>query len=193
MSDVDELTGMSVQDAALWRGARTLADLGELTARWLEGTVGSVPGTMPGYGPDEETGPLVPVLAAANRAGYVTNFSQPGESDNGWTQRAAVHGFASAATFKAIATTAADADLIITAARATEANWSTRIVVTIDNGRENTWAGDPWSREEVQDGYGDCCDPAAVETLCRAWQVTLIDPQWGRNDHLWDVLRTLGR
>jgi hypothetical protein len=35
MPDIDELTGMSVQDAALWRGTRTLADLGELTARWL--------------------------------------------------------------------------------------------------------------------------------------------------------------
>lgn len=64
---------------ALWRDARTLADLGELTARWLEGTVGSVPGTVPGCGPDEETGPLVAVLATANRAGFVTSAG-PGRS-----------------------------------------------------------------------------------------------------------------
>jgi hypothetical protein len=191
--DVDELTGMSVQDAALWRGARTLSDLGELTARWLEGSVGSVPGTVPGYGPDEETGPLVPVLAVANRAGFVTNFSQPGEDDSGWIQRAAVYGFASAATFRAITAAAADADLIITAARANGANWSTRIVVTVDNGRENTWVGDAWSHGEIQDCYGGCCDPVAVEALCQAWQITLIDPQWASNDHLWAVLRTLGR
>jgi hypothetical protein len=193
MSDVDEITGMSVQDAVLWRGARTLADLGELTARWLEGAVGSVPGTMPGYGPDEETVPLAPVLAAANRAGFVTNFSQPGEDDNGWVQRAAVYGFASAATFRAITAAAADADLVITAARADAAVCATRIVVTIDSGREHTWVGDAWSREEILDSYGPCCDPAAVEALCRAWQVTLIDPQWARNDHLWAVLRTLRR
>lgn len=62
MTDIDEITGMSTQDAARWRGARTLGDLGELTAQWLEGTIGSVPGVMPGYGPDEETVPLVPVL-----------------------------------------------------------------------------------------------------------------------------------
>jgi len=51
-------------------------DLGELTARWLEGSVTSVPGTVPGYGPDEETGLLVPVLAAANRR-FITSFSRP--------------------------------------------------------------------------------------------------------------------
>jgi hypothetical protein len=193
MPDADELTGMSVRDAALWRGARTLADLGELTARWLEGTIGSVPCTMPGYGPDEETRPLVSVLAAANRAGFVTNFSQPGENDSGWVQRAAVYGFASPATFRAITAAAADADLIITGARADAADWGTRLVVTIDNGQETTWVGDAWPREEIQGSYGDCCDPAAVEALCQAWQVTLIDPQWGPSDHLWAVLRTLGR
>jgi hypothetical protein len=40
---------------------------------------------------------------------------------------------------------------------------------------------------------GVICNPAAVETLCQAWQITLIDPQWARNDHLWPVLRKLGR
>jgi hypothetical protein len=193
MSDVDKITGMTAQDAALWRGARTLADLGELTARWLEGSVASVPGTVPGYGPDEETGPLVPVLAAANRAGFVTNFSQPGVDDNGWVQRAAVYGFAGAATFLAIAAAAADADLTIIAARADGPALDTRIVVTTDNGREHTWVGDSWSRAEIQDGYGDCCSPAAVGALCRAWQITLIDPEWARNDHLWAVLQALGR
>jgi hypothetical protein len=135
----------------------------------------------------------VPVLAAANRAGFVTSFSQPGEDDNGWVQRAAVYGFASPATFLAVAAPAADSGLTIIAARADGAIPGTRIVVTTDNGRENTWAGDPWSRQEIQDGYGDCCSPDAVEALCRAWQVTLIDPKWARNDHLWAVLQALGR
>ena len=45
-------------DLAAWRSARTLADLGELTARWLEGTVASVPGYCgpPDRG-DEGAGP----------------------------------------------------------------------------------------------------------------------------------------
>ena len=154
MSDVDKLSGMTAQDAALWHGARTLADLGELTARWLEGSVGSVHGTVPGCGPDEETGPLVPVLAAASRAGFVTSFSQPGEDDNGWVQRAAVYGFASAATFRAIAAAAADADLAVIAARADGPALGTRIVVTAGNGRENTWVGDSWSRAEIRTARG---------------------------------------
>ncbi len=62
-----------------WRAARTLAGLGELTAEWLEGTIASIPTVVPGYGPDEETAALIPVLAACNRAGYVTTVSQPGE------------------------------------------------------------------------------------------------------------------
>jgi len=64
--------------AARWHSARTLAGLGELTAQWLEGKIGYVPG-YGGAPPDEETEPLIPVLAAANRAGFVTIVSQPGE------------------------------------------------------------------------------------------------------------------
>ena len=28
-----------------------------------------------------------------------------------------------------------------------------------------------------------------MTALCTAWQVTVIDPGWGRNDRLWPVLR----
>ncbi len=36
-------------------------------------------------------------------------------------------------------------------------------------------------------GYG-ICHPDAVDALCSAWQVTVIDPEWGRPDLLWRVL-----
>ncbi len=32
--------------------------------------------------------------------------------------------------------------------------------------------------------------PHAIEALCAAWQVTIIDPEWGRNDVLWTVLKS---
>ena len=181
---------MSPEDEARWRGARTLADLGELVAQWLEGTIKSVPTVVPGYGPDEDTTLLVPVLAAANRAGFVTDFSQPGEDVDGRVQRAAVAGFASPATFARLCAVAAEADLMITAARAGDIYWGTCVTVSVDNDRENTWAGGAQTRSAIWDGYGWCCHPSAVEALCRAWQVTLIDPQWGRNDHLWPVLQS---
>lgn len=190
MTGIDKITGMSTRDAARWRGAQTLDDLGELTAQWLEGAIESVPGTMPGYGPDEETGPLVPVLAAVNRSAFVTEFSQPGLNENGWMQRAAVSGFAAAGTFRALSAVAADADLMITAARADGAGWGTTMAVTVRNNRETTWAGGALSLDEIQDCYGDCCNPVAVETLCRTWQVTLVDPQWARPKYLWSVLQS---
>jgi hypothetical protein len=82
-----------------WRSATTYADLCELTARWLERDIPEHPGYgEPGAetGPDPETEPLVPTLAALNRAGFLTIGSQPGhEPTVGWDlsvyeQRAAV-------------------------------------------------------------------------------------------------------
>ncbi|MGW0999225.1 DUF6919 domain-containing protein [Streptomyces sp. NPDC002523] len=86
---------MSRADRRRWAAARTLADLGELMALWLEGEIGSRPGYQPRYGPDEETEHMVPILAALCRAGYVTTCSQPGLAGPGydgrwWEQRAAV-------------------------------------------------------------------------------------------------------
>ena len=75
---------MSTADRQAWEAARTLADLGELTAQWLEGAIASQPAYTPGCGPDPETAPLIPVLACCNRAGYVTNGSQPGEAGTGY-------------------------------------------------------------------------------------------------------------
>lgn len=77
------------------KSAKTVADLGELMALWLEGEIGSRPGYAARYGPDEETEHLVPTLTALCRAGYVTTCSQPGLAGTGadgawWEQRAAV-------------------------------------------------------------------------------------------------------
>ncbi|MEV7595501.1 hypothetical protein AB0O42_35080 [Streptomyces sp. NPDC089922] len=86
---------MSRTDRRLWNSARTLLDLGELMARWLEGEIASRPGYQPRFGPDDETEHLVPTLAELCRAGYVTTCSQPGAAGTGadglwWEQRAAV-------------------------------------------------------------------------------------------------------
>jgi hypothetical protein len=181
-----------------WRSARTLADLGKLTARWLEGAILSQPGYAGGYGPDEETGPLVGVLAAANRAGYVTNASQPGGSglDGAgvwWSQRAAVSGFADGAALARLRVEAMRASLIIICGR--PRRWRTiqagAVGVTRYGGRCVTRFGSCLSVAHLRDGwagYGEC-HPDAVAALCQAWQVTLVDPQWGRDSVLWPVLR----
>ena len=74
-------------DRKRWASARTPADVGELTAQWLEGRIASQPGYAPGCGPDPETADLTGVLAACNRAGFITDTSQPGESGPGYILR----------------------------------------------------------------------------------------------------------
>jgi hypothetical protein len=184
----DEPAGMSPENAARWRSARTLADLGELTALFLEGEITETPSH--GGPPDPETGPLIPVLAAVNRAGFVTHQSQPGIplDEDGSAQRANVSGFADDDAFTRLMAAAAGSDLIITAARAGDDDWGPLITITLDMGEEFTWDGGATSRSILQDNYSETCHPDAIQALTGAWQVTLIDPQWGRNDLLWPVL-----
>jgi hypothetical protein len=182
--------GMSSADAERWRAACTLADLGELTAQWLEGKIRSFPGILPGFGPDEETIHLIPVLATVNRAGFVTEFSQPGMpgDEGGWAQRAAISGYANDGTFATLCAAVVGADLMITAGRAGDEDWGTSVTVTLENGEANTATGGAKSRLEIADGYGRACSPVAVDVLGGAWQVALIDPVWGRDDQLWPLL-----
>ncbi|MFF4249496.1 DUF6919 domain-containing protein [Streptomyces sp. NPDC001822] len=89
------LPWMSRADRRRWTSARTITDLGNLMALWLEGEIASRPGYAARYGPDEETEHLVPTLASLCRAGYVTTQSQPGFAGPGanglwWEQRAGV-------------------------------------------------------------------------------------------------------
>ena len=192
---------MSAADRRAWEAARTLDDLGELTARWLEGGIASQPAYAPGYGPDPETTPLIPLLARCNRAGYVTCGSQPGEAGPGydgawWEQRAAVEGFATPALAERICDAAEAAGLTVIAhAPATlprrRIRYDRAVPVTRREARPCTWFGAQLSRRHLRDswtGYG-ICHPDTVTALCAAWQVSVVDPGWGRNDRLWPVLR----
>jgi hypothetical protein len=192
---------MGPEDAERWRAARTLADLGELTAQWPEGAITSVPTVWPGCGPDEETTELIPVLAACNRARYVTTVSQPGAGPapgydgQSWTQRAAVEGFAAAGAAAALRACTAGTPLIVLVtvpAGDIGRDQVARNPVTLAGDQENTWFGSHFDRGDIEDdqaGYG-ICHPYAIEAPCAAWQVTIIDPEWGRNDVLWTVLKS---
>lgn len=191
----------------LWANARTLADLGELTAQWLEGVIASQPGYEANCGPDPETEHLIPVLAQANRAGYVTCSSQSGvypeEGYDGclWQQRAAVQGFADGPLALALTEAAERAGLLVIADSAPKgglrgrlARWfeqDGRIVVTATtDGREHTWFGARLSRSALGWLY-DELSADGLRAITGAWQVTLIDPEWGRDDLLWDTLASV--
>lgn len=190
-----------------WWQAGTSAELGELTARWLEGTL---PG-HPAYGgtePDEETTSLVPALAAANRAGFVTDVSQPGAdelaADGGqWRQRAAVSGYiADEDLVNALTRAAADAGLwfVLHAPASSDSGRHTSaggddgyrygeaMTVTTRDGRPCTGFGNRHAEHQTRFSYGRWCTAYAVDELVDSYHLTLIDPRWGRNDLLWSTL-----
>lgn len=186
-----KLPWMSRSDRRRWEAAVTLGDLGELMALWLEGGLGSRPGYAARFGPDEETAGLVPVLAACNRAGYVTDASQPGVTGPGfdgrlWTQRAAVEGFVDdKALLDRIRSAGSRAGLTVIAEVANGRHQG--VIVTRAGGEDCTGFGRTMPPRVVRDIFQGC-NRQALNALVGAWQVTVADPVWGRNDVLWPVL-----
>ncbi|MCX4707190.1 hypothetical protein [Streptomyces sp. NBC_01373] len=191
-----KLPWMSRADRRLWKSAKTVADLGELMARWLEGEIDSRPGYQPRFGPDEETGHLVPTLAGLCRAGYVTTCSQPGFAGTGadgmwWEQRAAVE------------LVVTDADLLhrlVDAASA--AGFITRIndhrhgggyqddavVVTTRDGEPVTAFGGRISRADMAIQWPGL-DRALYDQVAHGTYVSIVAPEYGTaGERLWVVL-----
>jgi hypothetical protein len=180
-----------------WGEPTDLAGIGEMMARWLEGTVRA----RPGFGhtgddrPDDETTHLIPVLAAACRAGYVTDNSQPGRPESPgwddalWRQRADVTGYvADRATVDRLARLARAAGLIVMFGRpGRRTDYRQQIDVSQRERHRTCSSGAVQSRGAIADFYGLCSEPA-VCALQDAWQVMLVDPEWGRDDVLWPVL-----
>lgn len=62
--------------------------------------------------------------------------------------------------------------------------------LTLNDGHDYTRFGIQIPRSHIADwhtGYGECHGDA-VKALQAAWQVTIIDPEWGRNTVLWSAL-----
>lgn len=193
---------MNRTERAQWQTARTLEDLGALGARWLEGDLDCQPGYDWG-GPDEETLPLVPLLALLNRSGFYTTCSQPGfsgDDDDGvpWEQRAYCEGFASAELTGRIQAAARRERLCVSACDPAKlprwrVRYSTEIPVTRRAGVTVTSCGHQIPRRYIASphlGWG-ICHPDAVAALAAAWQVIIVDPAWGRTDRLWRALAAI--
>ncbi|MFF7023025.1 DUF6919 domain-containing protein [Streptomyces klenkii] len=186
-----KLPWMSRSDRRRWEAAGTLGELGELMALWLEGKVDSRPGYAARFGPDEETVGLVPVLAACNRAGFVTDCSQPGVTGPGfdgrlWSQRAAVEGFVGdKVLLDRIRSAGSRAGLTVIAEMADGRHRG--VIVTRAGGEDCTGFGRTMSPRHVRHIFQGC-NRQALDALVGAWQVSVVDPVWGRNDVLWPVL-----
>ncbi|MCG0061714.1 hypothetical protein L0F81_00170 [Streptomyces tricolor] len=183
-----------LQDRRRWASARTLPEMAQLMALWLEGELSMWPGYDDGAA--EETAALIPTLAAANQAGFLTDQSQPGYDGRGfdglrWQQRAAVTGLV------------ADEQLLTRIRRAGEAAGVTVFIAhprllpqgqgdtgTIRGGRPYTRFGQYMPPSVLRQIWRGISKPAMAEVL-DAWQVCLIDPDYGRNDRLWPALDRL--
>lgn len=186
-------------DRRAWRSARDLADLCRLGAQWLEGDVSMQPAWR--AGPDEEMLPLIPALAALNRAGFYTTASSPAddaESFDGlrWRQRAGVEGFADetlAFRLRESARAAGLAAVVLCPQGRPRKGWDSafEVAITERDGAQYTWLGQHLSRREIRSrgatGWG-ICRRSAVRALCDSWQVAIVDPEWGRERLLWGVL-----
>lgn len=189
---------ISPADRDAWLAADTLLELGELTARWLHGDVGTQPGEIPGRGPSEETRPLIHVLAELNRAGLLTDVSQPGfaatpGADGAlWAQRAVIRGVLDTTRGAQLAEQARAAGFIVThypaAPRWSRRTRSAATTVTTRDGQPRLALGDARSRHSIRRQYGYRCHRGAVDTIVSAAQITIIDSAFtGRRD-LWTFL-----
>jgi hypothetical protein len=162
---------MNRRDRAKWRTANSLADLGELTAQWCEGTITQTPGHL--GPPDAETVPYLGLLAALNRTGQVVTTNSQAAGSHAWPGLPEV--------------TSWNAWVVLFAERA----WVDRHVGSLT---------DPWLtvramprrawRDEVS-FYRDRITPAATVDLLAARYIWICDPTPGRNDRLWPALQAL--
>lgn len=173
---------MSRRDAAAWQATTSVKDLGELMARWLEGSIKSWPGYQPGARPDAETRSLIPALARLNRAGFLTDSSQPGLSRGAWQQRAAVCGYiADRGLGNRLRAAATRAGMVVATRE--------RVVATTRNGKPFTWFGGVMPKRELEFLWRDSIGDGAWSDLERAQPIAFIDPDYGPSNRLWQALR----
>lgn len=164
-----------------WTDCRTLDDLGECTALWLEGRIAR----MPAYGGPVDYDDFVPgavaILAAVNRAGYVTTNSQPGTARYGTT--ADVHGFTyPGATWPRLLADRFD----VTVWTSPPALEGAEAEAAVHAWQENHSGYPGMDAEEIDVWFRDC-HPDALWSAFTAWQVTIWDPTPACND-LWPAL-----
>lgn len=175
----------------LWREAQSFEQLCELNARFIEGDIDFSP-TSGVSSLDSESEPLVPYLAALNRAGILTTCSQPGEDSGHSKQRAYLDGMARKETALRLHRLSMCSDLYIMTAEPGHYN-GCMMPITIDVFRPHSWGGaaildDATGIFTEVLGFEGHCSQSAIQELRETWEVCVIDLCWGRSDYLWYVL-----
>lgn len=167
-----------------WKRAKSFQEVCDLMARFIQGKLQ--------YSPlycsptvDGETLPLVPYLAGLNQAGFLTTDSQPGMERPDWKQRAFVDGFALESVARRIARISLFSDLhVVAVPPGYSAGFHTPVIVR--DFMPHGWSG--FSCFEELEHFADACSVEAMKELGLAWSISVIDLQWGREEHLWREL-----
>ncbi|WP_327160531.1 DUF6919 domain-containing protein [Streptomyces zaomyceticus] len=175
----------------VWRDARSIGDLGQNMADWLEGRISARPGYFDSR-PDAETAHLVPALALLNRAGFVTVDSQPGLEGRGydgahWRQKAYVEGYVDDR-----------GPLLKQVLRATEAagmgviRCSKPPVVPVPftdrDGQPTAGITVKYPRNLLAREWDGIGRRAFRDLRAHGVHLAIYDPAWGRDDRLWPAL-----
>jgi hypothetical protein len=189
--DLDVIQGIEV-----WTTALTLADFGDATAQWLEGSIGHMPTSSFYSQPNDESMELLPYLNPLNRSGrLVSTFSQPGCTADVRPfgsimeeQRAAVSGFMDKRDVSLLeGLVKEDGEIAMVSNPPKSPSKMSDIVISRENGEDITFTGNVVGSSEIAEEYRGL-QPALIRVLQRSFQVDLYDPEWGRNDRLWPVL-----
>lgn len=174
-----------------WATATSLADVGELVAQWLEGTRQWIP-TYSASTPHPETrGHIRAALASVNRAGWVTDSSQPGRQLVGLRQRAYASGIAPPALTRYAEHLACDSDVVVLrAVRQPGCTPAINLAVTVQEGGPGTWLGN-WAPPEHDVLLEAPLPPSGAAAVRGAEALQVFDPVWGRDDVLWPWLHRL--
>lgn len=166
---------MSHHDRKMWASVSRLDQLGDMVVSFLNGDLQQSPGH--GGPPDPETTALIPALTVINRAGFITDNSQCADTDgqdavwNTW-----VSGFATDAILASLRDAIEGTPLRLVACRGKDH----------ECGRmRHLLLRCPWS--ECVGFWADRC-PKIARDLYRCWDVTIEDPEPGRNHLLWGTL-----
>lgn len=184
-TDERDSYGRLLVDREVWRQASTLAAAGELTARWLEGKSEYQAGTLaPRF--DDETLPIAGQLADINRSGLFTKESQPGlAADTGTAQREYVTGFCSAESARRLLQLSSRTEFVAIAHAPGEMS-SASVPVTLDGDEVVTVLGSsetPIESDQIRDWAEESNETLAL-LLADSWYVEVLDPVWGRSQHL---------
>lgn len=183
----------------LWANAEGFEDLCELTAQFCEGLLSFTPDH--GGPREQETEEIADELAHANRAGFLTTNSQPGETaapeEGYYEQRAWVEGFAQEDVAERLERLVGRTRLVIQARRMHRWRGQRVLnqdeVITRDAHHEYTGIGRLPSQHNVRSGisFGGICTRNAVSEVADSYSVLIYDPKWGANRLLWDTLARL--